>query len=89
MRKFVFYMIIILADKKYNMKIYSYRRFCSIIVLFMYTSPVMSASTHPIGMDTHMPVSPMKADSIYASTTLRPSDITVSTSDMPGRFTAL
>ena len=49
-----------------------------------------SASAHPIGVDTQIPVTPIEgmADNTYARTTLVPSEITVSTTDMAGRLMA-
>ena len=41
----------------------------------------MSASTQPIGIAIHIPISPIGPASVYANTTRIPSDITVSTTD--------
>ena len=51
-------------------------------------SPAASAKNQPIGIDSQIPFSPSRGDSVYASRTLVPSEITVRISETPGRSTA-
>ena len=61
------------------------------IFFFINIAPAISASAHPIGIATQIPVAPISgiAESTYASTTLVPREITVSTTLTPGLFIAL
>jgi hypothetical protein len=53
--------------------------------------PEMSAGNRPIGMDTHIPITPKvdTGDRIYARSTLVPSERIVRNTDINGLFTAL
>lgn len=51
--------------------------------------PTASAINQPIGIDHQIPTTPITRDKTYASTTLIPKEITVSTTDILGLFIAL
>ena len=53
---------------------------------FIYSIPTASARNQPIGIADHIPTTPIAGtgESTYASKTLVPSDIIVSTSDISG-----
>ena len=60
-------------------------------LIFLYTKThTKSANSHPMGTETQMPVTPIHgtADKRYASATRVPREMTVSTTDIPGRFIA-
>ena len=53
--------------------------------------PAVSARNQPIGIDTHIPITPNAGtgDRIYARSTLVPSERIVRITDINGLFTAL
>ena len=56
--------------------------------MYMQIRPVISASAHPIGMASQIPVSPIKVERTYARSTRVPREMTVRMTDISARLTA-
>ena len=56
--------------------------------MYMQIRPVISASAHPIGMASQIPVSPIKVERTYARSTRVPREMTVRMTDISARLIA-